>query len=129
MSEIQPITFNTPEVHPKGWGNELWIQNCPEYCGKVLKFNKGASFSNHYHWHKKESWYVVYGQLLMRYYNLSNADQKERIIYEGEVVNIPAGNPHQLTALDDSMIFEVSSMHEDTDSYRIGKGDSQKIVT
>ena len=33
-----------PEVHVKAWGREEWIYNGPEYCGKILYFNKGAKF-------------------------------------------------------------------------------------
>jgi hypothetical protein len=33
--------------------------------------------------------------------------------------------PHQLKAIDESEIFEVSTQHFDDDSYRIDKGDSQ----
>ena len=33
----------------KGWGHELiWATN-DKYCGKLLKFNKGAKFSMHFH--------------------------------------------------------------------------------
>jgi hypothetical protein len=33
----------------KGWGHELiWVTN-DKYCGKLLKFNKGAKFSMHFH--------------------------------------------------------------------------------
>jgi hypothetical protein len=32
----------------KGWGHELiWATN-DKYCGKLLKFNKGAKFSMHF---------------------------------------------------------------------------------
>ena len=48
------------------------------------------------------------------------------IINEGDVVYIERGKPHQLTALEDnSSIFEVSTEHFDSDSYRVWKGDSQ----
>ena len=41
---IEPV-FSRLEVHPKGWGDELWITNNDKYCGKILQFNKGSSFS------------------------------------------------------------------------------------
>jgi hypothetical protein len=31
--------------------------------------------------------------------------------------------PHQLTALSDGEIFEISTQHFDSDSYRVWKGD------
>lgn len=44
------------------------------------------------------------------------------ILEEGSVVTIPRGMPHQLEAIDDGEIFEISTQHFDTDSYRIEKG-------
>ena len=51
-----------PKIVPKAWGEELWIHNDEEYCGKILRFFKaGNKFSLHYHILKKESWYVAKG--------------------------------------------------------------------
>lgn len=115
------------EVHPKGWGEEVWIINNDKYCGKLLKFNKGAKFSNHYHILKEETWYVLEGKLELRHYDLSNADEKVDRLMAGSVAHIPPSTPHQLIALESSIIVEVSTPHDEADSYRIGKGDSQKI--
>ena len=41
----------------------------------------------------------------------------------GDVITIPIGQPHQLRAKEDSEIFEISTQHFDSDSYRIWKGD------
>ena len=41
---ISPV-FSKLEVHPKIWGEELWITNNSKYCPKILRF-KEASFSN-----------------------------------------------------------------------------------
>ena len=38
------------------------------------------------------------------------------------------GQPHQLEAITDGRIFEVSTHHEDSDSYRVLPGDSQVEV-
>jgi len=129
MSIIQPISFGSPELHPKKWSppgeGELWIINNEHYCAKILPFKVGESFSSHYHWEKVETWYVVSGTLLMKFYDLSNADEKQRVLYKGDVIHVPAGNPHQLTAIEDSVIYETSTPHRDEDSYRIKKGSSQ----
>jgi hypothetical protein len=39
-------------------------------------------------------------------------------------VRVPPGQPHQLEALTDATVFEVSTQHFDEDSYRIWKGDT-----
>ncbi len=126
---IPPITFTTPEVHPKGWGEEKWLVNNDRYCAKILRFNAGAKFSMHYHWEKHEHWYLVSGKLMLGYFDLSNAEHRTKLILPGDVVGVPAGNPHQLIALEESVVWEVSTRHDEQDSYRVGKGDSQKAAT
>ena len=110
----------------KGWGEEVWIVNNDEYCGKLLKFNSGARFSMHYHINKEETFFVSKGKLSLKSINLENAEEFTKEINVGDVVDIPRFAPHQLTALEDSEIIEFSTHHEDSDSYRIAKGDSQK---
>ncbi|MFA6502903.1 MAG: cupin domain-containing protein [Candidatus Paceibacterota bacterium] len=123
MADIQILK---PELHPKGWGEETWIINTDKYCGKLLTFNKEASFSDHFHVNKDETWYVLEGKLELRYYNLANAEKKTAVLTKGDVVHIPPTKPHQLRALEASVIIEVSTPHDEADSYRIGRGDSQK---
>ena len=120
------LTITSAEKHPKGWGEEVWIINTDKYCGKLLKFRKGAKFSDHYHINKDETWYVLEGKLELHYYDLSNADKLNTILNPGSVVHIPPNTPHQLIAQEDSVVIEVSTPHDEADSYRIGKGDSQK---
>tara|TARA_B100001029_G_scaffold45151_1_gene35639 strand:+ start:791 stop:958 length:168 start_codon:yes stop_codon:yes gene_type:complete len=44
---------------PKGWGYEKWICNTPDYCGKILFFEKGKRCSWHYHLLKDETFYLT----------------------------------------------------------------------
>jgi quercetin dioxygenase-like cupin family protein len=122
---VKPV-FSRLEVHPKGWGDELWIINNDRYCGKILRFNKGASFSMHYHIKKEETWCVTKGVLKLEYFDLKKAERLERKLESGDVVHLLPCTPHKLTALEDSSVFEVSTEHHEYDSYRVEKGDSQK---
>ncbi|MBL8158380.1 cupin domain-containing protein [bacterium] len=124
MSKIRILK---PEIHPKGWGKEIWIINNDKYCGKLLHFTAGASFSDHFHLKKDETWYILQGSIELRHYDLTNAERIIDVLKEGDVVHVPIGAPHQLTALTDAIVLEVSTPHDEKDSYRIGKGDSQKI--
>jgi mannose-6-phosphate isomerase-like protein (cupin superfamily) len=110
---------------PKGWGQEIIIENNEKYCGKVLVFNKGCKFSMHYHMEKDETWYVEHGEFIYRWIDTETAEMDETIISNGDVVRQRPGQPHQIKALTDGRIFEVSTHHEDADSYRVMKGDSQ----
>lgn len=111
---------------PKGWGKELIITNNHLYCGKILCFKAGAKFSMHYHMIKDETWYVNSGEFIYRWIDTETAETFEQKIKTGDTVRQKPGHPHQLEAITDGEIFEVSTQHFDSDSYRVWKGDSQK---
>jgi mannose-6-phosphate isomerase-like protein (cupin superfamily) len=111
---------------PKGWGEEVIITNNELYCGKLLRFKEGAKFSMHYHLIKDETWYVNKGLFIYRWIDTETAEVNEVDLIPGDTVRQRPGQPHQLEALIDGEIFEVSTEHFDSDSYRVWKGDSQK---
>ena len=111
---------------PKGWGDEIIIANHELYCGKLLRFKQGAKFSMHYHMIKDETWYVNEGEFIYRWINTETAEVIEQHLKVGDVVRQRPGQPHQLEAITDVVVFEVSTEHFDSDSYRVWKGDSQK---
>ena len=90
---------------PKGWGEEIIIENNELYCGKILIFDAGCEFSMHYHMNKDETWWVEYGEFIYRWIDTETAETN-KVVSNGR-------------------IFEVSTHHEDSDSYRVIKGDSQ----
>lgn len=109
----------------KKWGNEIILHNDEKYCGKLLRFFKGSRFSMHFHINKDETWYVNKGIFNLRYIDTKTADVYNEVIEEGTIIEVEKGTPHQLIAVTDGEIFEVSTPHDDNDSYRIEKGDSQ----
>ena len=111
---------------PKGWGEEIIIENNEKYCGKILIFDQNCKFSMHYHMNKDECWYVEYGEFLYRWIDTETGEIHDEILTEGDVVRQRRGQPHQLEAISNGRIFEVSTHHEDSDSYRVLPGDSQK---
>ena len=113
-------------IVPKGWGEEIIIENNELYCGKILIFKEGCKFSMHYHMNKDETWWVEYGEFLYRWIDTETAEMNEVKLEEGDVVRQRPGQPHQLEAISNGRIFEVSTHHEDSDSYRVLPGDSQK---
>ena len=120
----KPLVINALETEgccvPKGWGDEIIIENNEMYCGKLLRFKQGAKFSMHYHMIKNETWYVQSGSFEFHYIDTENAKRVRNIIKTGDVVYIQKGLPHQLVAMEDnSVVFEVSTEHFDNDSYRI----------
>ena len=108
---------------PKGWGHELVIHNCEKYCGKILVFKQGCQFSMHDHVIKQETWYVNKGTFTFTWIDTEHGREKSVKLKVGDVVTIPVGLPHRLKAETEGEIFEVSTQHFDSDSYRISKGD------
>ncbi len=116
----------TPEMKfvKKGWGHELWIVNKEEYCGKLLFFNEGKCCSFHYHEDKDEVFYLQSGKLKVLFSNSDDMENAEEIILEpGQNFYIYPGLRHRMIALEDSELFEFSTQHFDSDSYRVIKGD------
>jgi mannose-6-phosphate isomerase-like protein (cupin superfamily) len=111
------------EIVEKGWGKEIIFVNTPEYCGKILCFDKNKKFSMHYHLQKKETWYVAKGRFILNWIETTNGMSYSEYLTVGDVITNERGAPHQLVALEDSEVFEVSTRHYDEDSYRIYKGD------
>ncbi len=110
----------------KGWGHELiWATN-DKYCGKLLKFNKGAKFSMHFHAEKDETWYVLSGKFEVKYIMTKDASQRSEILEQGSVWRNEPLEPHQLICLEEGTIIEVSTPDSVEDNYRVAPGDSQK---
>lgn len=112
------------EIHPKGWGHEEWLVNCNLYCGKILHFTEGKRCSYHYHKLKTETFYLLKGKIIVRYSlgdNLATAKRTE--LNSGDIFHVPVGLRHQIEAIEDSKVFEFSTSHFESDSYRIVKGD------
>ena len=110
------------EIVPKTWGKEIIFANNPEYCGKILCFDAGKRGSMHYHVKKKETWYVAKGSFIFSWIDPETAATHYENLCVGDVITNDRGESHQLEALVDSEVFEVSTEHKDNDSYRIYKG-------
>jgi mannose-6-phosphate isomerase-like protein (cupin superfamily) len=113
------------EIVQKGWGSEVIFANNEMYCGKLLRFNKGARFSMHFHMKKDETWYLAEGTIRLNWIDTKDASKRSEVVRVGEVIRNRPGEPHQVEALSDAVIFEVSTTHFDEDSYRVERGDSQ----
>ena len=112
----------------KGWGREIIFASTPEYCGKLMVFDKaGSKSSMHFHMKKHETWYVQKGMFKVNWINHYDASMECDIIKEGDVWINEQGCPHQLEAMEnDCVIYEVSTYDDPKDNYRVMPGDSQK---
>jgi mannose-6-phosphate isomerase-like protein (cupin superfamily) len=94
------------------------------YCGKILEITKGKKLSLHYHKIKSESFYLRAGRLVVRIKESPEAEPIEEFVLEaGQCMDIPIGLVHQMEALEDAELYEFSTQHFDSDSYRLVRGD------
>lgn len=110
-------TISGSKIIKKGWGVECHIVNHDRYCLKYLIFFKGKKFSYHFHKLKKELWHCLLGKFSAK------IDDAVLLFKAGEKIEVQQFQLHQLEALENSVIVEVSMMDFPEDSYRIEKGD------
>lgn len=110
----------------KGWGHEFIFATNEKYCGKLLKFNKDAKFSMHFHAEKDESWYILSGKFKIVFIETKDASMHDIILEEGATWRNKPLQPHQVICLEEGTIIEVSTSDSVEDNYRVMPGDSQK---
>jgi len=81
------------------------------YCGKFIFMFKGQRCPEHYHKKKHETFFVLKGEVLM------NADGKEIVLKEGDVLPMNRNTFHTFKALENSLIIEVSQPSIKNDSF------------
>lgn len=118
-SHAFPFDLKMPEVKSslkevkKVWGKEIWLVNCEEYCCKFLYLNKNALSSSHYHRKKKETFYALQGQVALTIKgkdHMLNPASRPKTIEPGAI--------HSFRGITDAIILEVSTRHEDGDTFR-----------
>jgi mannose-6-phosphate isomerase len=115
--------INTKKIH-KDWGSELWLANNKDhnYCGKILIINPGFSSSLHFHANKHETFYILEGELEVVTVDTSTTEESSYFLVPGDAFEISPHVPHRLRANGVEVKFiEISTFHEDSDSYRIHK--------
>ncbi len=111
-------------IVPKGWGREVWIANGDLYCGKILEIKQGKRCSLHYHRLKTESFYLRSGRLKIRVMESPDSTALEEFeLAPGDCLDVPVGLVHQMEAIEDAELYEFSTQHFDSDSYRLARGD------
>ena len=120
---------NAVNIIQKKWGREeIFISN-DIYCFKRLVFNKGYSLSMHFHVNKHETWEILSGGGLLSYYNYNSGNIINKELYPGDVVTIPNFQLHRFQAKEDTIINEVSTKDEASDSYRTMPSGEFKFIS
>jgi mannose-6-phosphate isomerase-like protein (cupin superfamily) len=97
----------------KPWGYELIWAVTEEYVGKVLFVKAGHALSLQFHRQKDESWYVQSGRAKLELGRVGESVLNEEVIGPGAAFHYAPGTVHRVTALEDTVILEVSTPHLD----------------
>ena len=92
---------------PKPWGHETIWAHTDRYVGKVLHIKAGHALSVQYHNRKDETVHLLSGELV---YRVQMGDELEDMrLKQGESFRITPGTIHQMEAVTDCDILEVST--------------------
>jgi mannose-6-phosphate isomerase-like protein (cupin superfamily) len=93
---------------PKPWGHETIWARSDRYVGKILHINAGQELSVQYHERKDETIHLLSGEIVYR------VQGKDEVLDDvqlkvGESFRITPGTIHQMVALTDCDVLEVST--------------------
>ena len=98
---------------PKPWGHEtIWAQS-ERYVGKILHINAGHELSVQYHNRKDETVYLLSGEIVYRVQREGDDILDDTQLKVGESFRITPGTIHQMVALTDCDVLEVSTAEID----------------
>jgi mannose-6-phosphate isomerase len=106
MSGVSPVKHVR-----KPWGHETIWAHTSDYVGKILHIKAGEALSVQYHNVKDETVYLLSGELI---YRIWENDQPRKVELKiGDAYRITPGTVHQMEAVTDCDILEVSTPHLD----------------
>ena len=92
----------------KPWGWELVWAETDAYVGKLLFVRAGESLSLQYHETKEESWLVREGRATLEL-GEPGGELDASEIAPGDTFHFRPGTVHRLTAVEDTLVVEVST--------------------
>ncbi len=98
----------SPRKVEKPWGWELVWAEADTYVGKLLFVRAGESLSLQYHETKDESWLVQEGRARLELGDVGG-DLEAIEISPGSAFRFRPGTVHRVTALEDTLVIEVST--------------------
>ena len=94
---------------PKPWGHETIWAHSDRYVGKILHINAGQELSVQYHNRKDETVYLLSGEIVYRVQQEGEDVLDDVQLKVGESFRITPGTIHQMAALTDCDVLEVST--------------------
>ena len=113
MTAKSPFSFDARRVD-KPWGYELIWADTERYVGKLLFVRAGQALSLQYHERKDEAWLVQSGRASLELGTFSGMGGDESSMHtieitEGDAFRYRPLTVHRITAIEDTMILEVST--------------------
>jgi mannose-6-phosphate isomerase-like protein (cupin superfamily) len=108
MSDARGHYGVVPRKVEKPWGWELVWAEADAYVGKLLFVRAGESLSLQYHEVKDESWLVQEGRARLELGEVGG-DLEEIEISGGSAFRFRPGTVHRVTAIEDTLVIEVST--------------------
>ena len=97
-----------PRRTEKPWGYELLFALTPQYAGKLIFVSKGHRLSLQYHSKKDETMLIQQGRALLEVSD-ETGDLKAVELNAGDSIHLRPMTKHRLKALEDTLLFEVST--------------------
>lgn len=113
MNDIGDRYRFSPRRVEKPWGWELLWAEADQYVGKLLFIRAGEALSLQYHEVKDESWLVREGRARLEIGEVGGDDLQTVELAADDAFRFEPGTIHRVTALEDTLIVEVSTPHLD----------------
>jgi len=111
---VRPKSGRTTVTHvPKPWGHETIWAHTERYVGKILHINAGHELSVQYHNRKDETVYLLWGEIVYRVQREGDDILDDVQLNVGESFRIAPGTIHQMIAVTDCDVLEVSTPEVD----------------
>ena len=98
---------------PKPWGHETIWAHSERYVGKILHINAGHELAVQYHNRKDETIHLLSGEIVYRVQRIGEEVLDDVQLRIGESFRITPGTIHQMVALTDCDVLEVSTPEVD----------------
>lgn len=111
---VRPKSGRATVTHvPKPWGHETIWAHTERYVGKILHINAGHELSVQYHNRKDETIYLLWGEIIYRVQRDGDDILDDVQLNVGESFRITPGTIHQMIAVTDCDVLEVSTPEVD----------------
>jgi mannose-6-phosphate isomerase-like protein (cupin superfamily) len=107
---LDRFTFATRRVD-KPWGYEIIWAESEQYVGKILFVKAGNALSLQYHEVKDETVYVHEGKVQWEIGEPGAKTLDVQVVGPGTSFRITPGTIHRMTAVEDTLMLEVSTPH------------------